>query len=259
MSWWSWWRAIPAVVWFELQRSLTWARLCVWGLLVLFPAAIVLCVKVGQERPFDPRVWIFVLYALVTEFTTCLGILLCVAPAIQVELEKRSWPYLAVRPYGRRVVLLGKYFWALVATLSASWLALVPAVLLAQPPNSLRTYGVLAVLSIFSAAGRGAVYALVAVIFPQRAMTFAVAYTLVMEYFVGWIPAIVNQLTVQFHVRCLLMRWMQLDQWMGGLRLFFDEAPASRHVAALVVYVVVVLLAALIILERRSFVDARET
>lgn len=254
----SWWRRTAAVIRFEMRRSATWPRLALWTLVTLFPVAVIGSLRASLERLPDPRIWVFALYFLVTEFATCLGMILCIAPSIQVELEQRSWVYLAVRPYGRRTVLVGKYLWALLATTAMSWVALVPAVWLAYPPNRLHTYAVLAVLCVLSAAGRGAAYAVLAVAFPHRAMVFAVAYTLIVEFIVGWIPALINQFTVQFHVRCLLMRWMGLQEWVGGLRMFFDDASPYRHLGALVLYTAVVLCAAVIWVENRSFVSSEE-
>ncbi|GIW96207.1 MAG: hypothetical protein KatS3mg110_4248 [Pirellulaceae bacterium] len=250
--------AVGAIVQFEWRRSRAWKRLLAWFALVAFPVVNVLVLRAALTRPPDPRLWIFTLFYLITEFTTCMGMLLCVAPAVHLELEYRTWIYVATRPAGRHALLIGKYLWALIWTLSASWTALLLAVSLCEPPDRFRTWWVLAVLSAFSAMGRGAVYAWLAVAFPNRAMALSVVYTAVFDYLVGWIPALINKFTVQFHVRCLLMRWLDLERWIGRVRWVFDDRPAWEHLTALVVFTAVFLVVAWQWIDRRQFTSSQE-
>ncbi len=250
-------RGVLAVTTFELRRSVTWQRLSIWALLALFPVFIVGALRyTGADPP--PEAWVFLLYALITEVTTSLGLLLWMSPAIQSEMEGKTWVYLAVRPYGRRVVLIGKFLTALAWSTASSLVALTIATPLAGPNQPWRVYFVLVVLSFISALGRGAAYSVFAVVLPQRAMVFAVAYTLILEYLVGWVPAIINQITVQFHVRCLLLNWVQLERMPSDMRLFFDDAPSWQHLVVLAVYVLTAFGAALLVLEHREFVSSEE-
>ncbi len=251
-------RSILAVLRMEWRRNRPWGRLLLWLGLIAFPVLIIALLRWAMVRSPDPRLWTFSLYFLITEFTTCMGMLLGMAPAIQVELENRSWIYVAMRPQGRHAALLGKYVSALLWTLSASWVALALALLWAEPLQPARTWAVLALLSGFSALGRGAVYAWIGVAFPYRAMIVSVVYTVMFEYLVGWIPAVVNKFTVQFHVRCLLMRWLELEEWMGGVRWFFDTRPAIEHVLALVAFTFGFLSLAWVWLDQRTFTSSQE-
>ncbi|MBM3997922.1 MAG: hypothetical protein FJ297_00020 [Planctomycetes bacterium] len=250
-------RGVAAVTLFELRRSRTWWRSGVWALLAFFPVFIVVSLRATGADP-PKEAWTFLLYALITEVTTSLGLFLWMSPAIQSELESKTWVYLAVRPYGRRVVLIGKLVTALIWSMSSSLVALTICTPIARPENPARVFGVLVVLSFLSALGRGTAYSVFAVAMPQRAMVFAFVYTLVFEYLVGWIPAVINQFTVQFHVRCLLMNWIRLEGMPSGVRLFFNDAPSWQHLVSLVAYFVLTFGLALIILESREFVSSDE-
>ena len=60
--------------------------------------------------------------------------------------------------------------------------------------------------------GGGHLFTLIGVVFPKRAMVVGVFYTLAFEVFLAMIPAVVNLLTIQFRLRCLLVRWMNWDE-----------------------------------------------
>ena len=85
-------------------------------------------------------------------------------------------------------------------------------------------------------------------------MVAAVAYTFISEVLVAFIPAVINQLTVQFHLRNLLAKWL------GGAtiarilqnRQFFSTAPPWQHVTLLLLGAGVVLLVAVLLLRRRE-------
>ena len=89
-------------------------------------------------------------------------------------------------------------------------------------------------------------------------MVFAFAYTIIFEYFVGFIPAIINQLTVQFHMRCLLFRWMEWNDENPTIATFVDKAPVWQHLLALAAYIAIVLPTAILILEQRQFPSSEE-
>jgi ABC-type transport system involved in multi-copper enzyme maturation permease subunit len=254
-----------SVVAFEMRRTMTPGRISIWLILTLFPVLLsALVLLIPSTSPPPAEALIAMLYALVPEANCVLGLLLWMCPAVQSELETKTWAYLAVRPRGRRTVLLGKYLTAIAWSIASATVALalsIPLLALEQGvvlPNPFRVFGVLLTLSILSCLGRGAAFAVFAVALPQRAMVFAFAYTLVFEYLVGLIPAVVNRLTVQFHLRCLLLEWMQWKSIPSGLSVFFDDSPAWQHVLALVAYVAIVIPSAVFILERRQFPSAEE-
>lgn len=249
---------VRAVLAFEFRRTLTLPRMTIWFLLTLFPPFIVGLLRyVGGGLP-TAEAWTILLYILIPEVTCLLGLLLWMCPAIQSELEGKTWVYLAVRPHGRRTVLLGKFLTALAWSVSSALVALALALWIAAPPDRARILVVLSALVMISCLGRGAAYSLFAVALPQRAMVFAVAYTMIFEYLVGFIPALINQLTVQFHLRCLLIRWMGWARLPEGLKLFFDDSSVAYHLLVLAAYCGVVLGTSVILLEQRQFASSEE-
>jgi ABC-type transport system involved in multi-copper enzyme maturation permease subunit len=257
--------SLVAVLSFELRRTMTWRRVALWISITAFSPLIMFAYVVGrttfQRMELAPDALTAAMYALIPEVSCSIGLLLWMAPAVHSELEAKTWVYLAVRPYGRRTVLLGKYLMALLWSISSALAALmitVPLMKFYQPALDLtRNFLALLALAVIASLGRGAIYAIFAAVLPQRAMVFAFAYTIIFEYFVGFIPAIINQLTVQFHMRCLLFRWMEWND-ENPIAMFVDQAPVWQHLLALAAYVAIVLPSAILILEQRQFPSSEE-
>ncbi len=107
---------------FECGRTLTLPRLLASALLVLFPVALIALMQY-QGAHFERDQWeAIVLFILIPQVLSMMGLLLWATPIIHTELENRTWTYLAVRPVGKGAVLLGKYMTATV------WTALVGVV-----------------------------------------------------------------------------------------------------------------------------------
>jgi ABC-type transport system involved in multi-copper enzyme maturation permease subunit len=66
---------------------------------------------------------------LIPQVVCLLGLLLWATPNVHSELEGRTWIYLAVRPDGKAMVLLGKYLTAVAWSASACLLALTISVI----------------------------------------------------------------------------------------------------------------------------------
>lgn len=252
--------AALAVFRFEFNRTLTPIRAVFWIALACFPPAIVGLIRYHAGSTLDPLAVPFILFVLIPEVVCLMGLLLWATPAIHSELEGRTWSYLAVRSGGKGAVLLGKYFTAVAWTALAAWLALTLSVLIApRVEHALRLWGVIATLIVLSCLAYGALYVLLGVLFLRRAMVVAVGYTFISEFVVGFVPAIINQLTVQYHLRCLMAEWLQWDVLPPGMEeLFFGTASASQHVLILLGATAFLLTAAVLILRRRELVTADE-
>ncbi len=284
--------SVPAVFMFELRRAVRPATIFLWFTLAMFPAGLVTLLRYAARtdpEAADPRIWTVVLYGLIPEVMCIGGLLFWMSPSVNAELENRTWIYMAVRPGGRRAVLLGKYLTALVWTISAGWVALSislpiahfafenrvheamrstapPVMDTSEMPSDVlqegqvwRSYGVLATLVVLSSIGRGAVFSLIAVIIPQRAMAICFAYAVVFEFVVGMIPALINQFTIQLRLRSLLIHWMNWShQLPPGVEMLFDPSPALQHVLLLLGLSGLLLLAAVVTLEQRQFPTSDE-
>jgi ABC-type transport system involved in multi-copper enzyme maturation permease subunit len=113
-------------------------------------------------------------------------------------------------------------------------------------------------LALLASLTYGALYMLLGVLFLRRALVVAVAYTFLMEFIVSFIPAVVHQITVQYHLRCLLAKWLgwtRLPHHVGlDEQLFFSTAPAWHHVLVLLGMTAGLLSAAILVLRQRELV-----
>jgi ABC-type transport system involved in multi-copper enzyme maturation permease subunit len=252
---------VGAAFLFEWKRTLTWPRMAWWAVLAGFPVFITALVRfVADESP--PReVWAGLLFALVPLLVSMLGTLLGATPAISAELERRSWAYLAVRPNGSTAVLLGKYLAAVTWIIPPALVGVTIAVPLAASGDGWRLWWTMIRLVCLSCPAYAAIYLLVGTLLPRRAMALAVAYTLIFELVISFVPAVINKLTVQYRLRALLVRWCDIaigDEQTGALSLI-GEAPAWQHVLILVLIVPTLLALSVAVVRHREFTSSAES
>jgi ABC-type transport system involved in multi-copper enzyme maturation permease subunit len=232
------------VVRFELKRSMTVGRTAMWFLLVGFPIALFAILR--QIVPPDQieqlhqisiqdqaEQWGVMLYFLVPEVICLLGLLLWAAPAISTEIEGQTWIYLALRRSGRSWVPLGKYLTSVVWTFSAALVSCTGCVILMGPMGSFRLWGVMIVLSLLSCIAHAALYLLIGLIFYRRTMVTAVAYTLLIEYGLSFVPALANKLTINYRLRGLLAEWMDWEVARSIAENVMGREPPATHLLVL--------------------------
>lgn len=233
------------VVRFELARSMTAGRLAIWCLLAAFPITMIAILRLQIEvQRLEP--WGIALYVLIPEITCLLGLLLWATPVISTELEGQTWVYLAMRPVGRSMVLLGKYVTAVVWTLSAALLATTICAVLIGTAESVRLWAVMCALATLSCLVHGALFVLIGVIFFRRTMVAAVMYTLVVEFAISLVPALVNKLTINYRLRGLLADWMHWEEALSEAEALFGNEPAAVHLGCLLTAAVVLLVIAVL-------------
>ncbi|MGQ9575469.1 MAG: ABC transporter permease [Thermoguttaceae bacterium] len=252
-------RTVLVVLAFECRRAVALPRLLIMAALVLFPATLAAVVRYGGGDWDRKEIWTLMMFILVPEVVCLLGLLLWATPVIQAELEGKTWPYLATRPCGKVPILLGKYLTAVFWTAGTAWLGLLASLGAVIPDRDLgRGLLVLAALVGLSCLAYGALFALLGVLFLRRGMIVAVAYTFVFEFLVSWIPAVVNQFTVQYHLRNLLVKWMLLDSAPEDVRQMVSTAPCWQHVLILLGMTAALLTAASLVLRQRQLITAPE-
>ena len=252
-------RRVVAVLRFEIKRTQTYPRIFVWALLAAFPVLIMALLRYENEE-IDEIVWGMVLYTMIPQMVCLLGLLLWVAPVVNAEIEGRTWVYVAVRPGGKLALLIGKYLNGVLWTCSAAWTGLTLGMLVGSPQvaEPLRLWAVLALLALLACFSYGAAYALIGALFHRRAMVISVGYVLVFEFVMSNVPAVVNQLTVQYRLFNLLFDLIDLDG-SEEMPLLLSEQPPLQHVLSLFVYVFVLLLAAAFCLRFREYSTAEES
>jgi ABC-type transport system involved in multi-copper enzyme maturation permease subunit len=261
---------IGAVFFFEWQRALTPARMVWWLILTLFPIFIVTLARLifntmpdyehrppGESWPLQEP-WLLFLFALIPMLVSMLGSLLWTAPAVSSELERQSWIYLAVRPHGKTALLLGKYLAAVTWVLSAALLGLSVCVVIAQTEDPWHLWSTIAKLACIACPAYAALYMALGTLFPQRAMAIAVAYTLVFELVVSWVPAIINKLTVQYRLLALLQDWGSIT-FGNEMLILFGYSPAWFHVSMLASSTVGLLILSIVVVNLRELTTTNAT
>ncbi|WP_182870114.1 hypothetical protein [Stieleria mannarensis] len=254
------------VMLFELRRSRTLGRIAIWFLLVAFPVAIVTAVHLitkferGDEYVADDFIEPLgmAMYFLIPEVSCLLGLLLWATPAISTEIEGQTWVYLTLRSSGRRMVLVGKYMTSVVWTLSASLAAVALCTVVVGPTIGSELWWVLTKLVVLSCFVHAALYLLIGTLFYRRTMVAAVAYTVVVEYVVSFIPALVNKFTINYRLRGLLADWMQWADARSQAENVFGNEPASTHLQMLGVMIVLFLGIALYRVEHTEYPTQQE-
>jgi ABC-type transport system involved in multi-copper enzyme maturation permease subunit len=231
---------VLAVARYEILRSLTLWRISLWLAMILFPVALVAMVSYnvyrdGREPPEPGLIFTMILFVLIPEVVTVLGMLLWATPIVSSELEGQTWIYSLVRPGGRRSVLLGKYLVAVLWTASCGILAVSLAIPWTGIKNPTETWLVLVTLCGLSSIAHGALFSLLGVLFQRRVMVIAFVYAILVEAVLGWIPAVINKFTAAYHLRSLLIQWLDfpITEPIRSSQLLSDGTPAWVHVTCL--------------------------
>ncbi len=142
----------------------------------------------------------------------------------------------------------------------SGWVSVTVCVLIAQPQQALRLWATLIALVGLACLAYGALYSLIGVLLHRRAMVIAVAYTLIFEFLVSFVPAVINQFTVQFRLRNLLvdfMDWRSLfSKEASGILL--GNQPAWLHVLTLLGVTLLLLAVATHFIQRQEYATAEE-
>lgn len=242
---------VSAVFRFEWRRAWSLGRLVWWIALTAFPVFIVGLIRfASQKNPPGDEIWLLLMFGLGPLLISMLGSFLWATTAVSNELERKSWVYLAVRPRGATAVLIGKYLVTLGWVIPSALVGLVIASFCTPDRDSaVAIIRLLAPLICLACPAYAAVYLLIGVIFPKRSMVVGVAYSFIFEVVVGFVPAVVNKLTVQYRLRSLLLHWAEGFD-LREARAFknlagFEVSPAS-HVILLIAYTLGILLASVI-------------
>ena len=108
----------------------------------------------------------------------------------------------------------------------------------------------------FSCMAYGALYALIGVLFHKRATVVAVSYTLLAEFLVSFVPAIINEFTIQIRLRTIYMNWMQERHLIRQMSSMLSEAPAIYQVLILFGVTSALLFAATTVMNYREYAHA---
>ncbi len=276
-------RAVLAVLEFESRRAITVPRLIVLAGLMVFPAALMALISRTGGPIHYKEFWAAAAFFLIPEVACLLALLLWATPVIQAEIEGKTWQFLAVRPAGKVSILLGKYLAAVVWAVAAGWGALGLSLCVVLPRTDIARAGlpmnpqaaaaapttlsanevaqgvlVLSALVFLGCLAYGALFVLLGTVFPRRGMIVAVMYTFFIEFLVGSIPAIVSHFTVQYRLRSILVKWMNMEAGPERIRQWVGTGNPWQHILFLLAATVGLLVIAGWILRTRELVIAPE-
>jgi ABC-type transport system involved in multi-copper enzyme maturation permease subunit len=233
-------RAVPGVVSYELTRSMTPGRWAMFLLMVSIPTALLIAVsqltpdkvkytldvsQTTQEkfviRDETNLAFSMLVYLLIPQVMTMLGMLVLASPIVHSELEGQTWIYALVRHAGRRSLLLGKYLVAVLWTSTAGILAVSLATPFLPLKNPTQLWLTASLLCLLASLAYGALFALIGVVMQKRVMVVSFVYALIAEGVLAWIPAVINQFTIAYRLRSILFRWLDLsvDQYFPNMGL----------------------------------------
>ncbi len=252
-------RHVLAVLRFESVRSITPGRLLACALLMFFAPVLFAMIR-NTANALSPAWWSVLLFFIIPEVTCLLGLLLWASPILSSELEGKTWLYLAVRPGGKAANLWGKYISAVIWTAMSAFVSLLFSLSLVDSDDIFRLLLTMSALVVLSCLAYGALFTLLGVVFQKRAMVVAVAYTILFEGIVSLIPAVINQLTVHYHLRGLLIHWMAINTAELPLpKETLGNEPSWQHLCFLGGYTAVMLGVSYLFIHVNEYATADET
>lgn len=169
------------------------------------------------------------------------------------ELDGKTLTYLFTRPLRRSRFVVGKYLGIVAALVVPTGLSLLASWLLLEAPGGVALFAAVLVGTAGALLAYNALFVLFGFLIPRRAMIVALLYGVFFELILSFVPALVNEFTVTYYLRSLVVAMLDLEipreitRMVGG-------APAPTAVLALVGIVVGSLMVASLLAARREYV-----
>ena len=246
----------------ELIRTLTFGRTITWFAMALFPPTLIAIAsfQIGRHSSMSSAELNFgysiMLFLLIPQVITVLGLLLWATPIVHSELEAQTWVYAVVRPGARRAVLLGKYCIAVLWTFSSSCVAVSLAVPFTSISNALYTWLILCFLNFISSVCYAALFMTIGTLIQKRAMVSAFMYGVFVEAILSTLPATINQLTISYRLRSILFQMLDLKLNVAAeLGRYFDTSTTvAAHLFCLSIFVSILMAISLWRVQATQFV-----
>lgn len=222
---------------YELMRSLTPLRIMLWVGLMLFPVILVSFVRFvmiqAGASPDDFLALTIVLFILLPEVITILCMLLWATPIVNAELESQTWVYSVVRPKARWALISGKYLVAVTWTASCTSLSATLAVPIVGMSGAFKVWITLSCLCWLSAICYGALFMLIGTLIQRRAMVVAFGYTILVEFILATIPAVINRFTISFRLWSILYNSIDIPPQLLDSNFMIQDSSTMGNVAVL--------------------------
>ena len=238
----------------------------IWILAVFLSLPILLLALILSQGGFDiPEhaedfaLTVF-LYVMYPQALCIFAALLYGASLLAAEIEEKTLTYLFTRALPRWKVLLGKYLATATALSLMTVASMSVAHLLCGLPNGARTWMALAAAVTGACFAFTAVFCLLGLYVPRRAIPVGLIYAVVVEGVLSTVPAVVNELTVSYYLRSVSWHIAQVPLPEGADEDFQEVvlplvagAELSSALTALTLIAVVTLSISAIVIHRRQW------
>ena len=126
------------------------------------------------------------------------------------ELDGKTLTYLFTRPLPRWRFVVGKYLGIVIALILPTALSLLGAWLIMGLPGGLELFGSVLVGTAFALLAYNALFVLFGFLVPRRAMIVALLYGILFELILSFVPALVNDLTITYYLRSLVVAMLDI-------------------------------------------------
>lgn len=176
-----------------------WLLLLFLGLPVLLLAIVL---SAGGFRIPDQDVALGIFYFVLYPHALCvLAALLYGSSLLAAEIEGKTLVYLFTRRVSRPHVLLQKYLATVCVLIALTGASLTVCFALGGFPGGLRMYLTLLASIALALLSYTAIFALLGLVVPRRAIPAGLIYTAVVEMGLGFIPAVANELSASYFLR----------------------------------------------------------
>ena len=127
------------------------------------------------------------------------------------ELDGKTLTYLFTRSLPRWKFVLGKYLGIVTALILPTSLSLLGSWLILGAVGGLALFMGALVGTVGALLAYNAVFVLFGFLIPRRAMIVALLYGIIFELVLSFVPALVNQLTITYYLRSLVVEILDLE------------------------------------------------
>jgi hypothetical protein len=190
-----------------MRRALSSRRLLIAVVMILFPPSMLYIIGYAAGSRFPEFAMAGTLGLI-----AWLSLILWSTTNVYAELEGRGWLYLTSRSRGRLAVLFGKMLtsvlWAYAICQISLCLCLAVCHFLMPLRDPFLVWWSFSLLLALACIAYSCILSMIGTLFQKRAMMIGVGYLMLVELLLSFLPAIINKVTIRFHLQGLCFRWM---------------------------------------------------
>ncbi len=223
----------------------------IWLLAVILCLPILLAVLIRAEgdlpRGISQEGFAAVfLYFMYPQSVSVVLALLYGTAILNTEIQQRTLTYLFCRPLSKGRIIVAKYLVNVAVLTAATLPSLTVTWMVFGMPGSVSGLCGQAIAVTVATLAFNAVFALFGVMFSRRAMVIGLIWAAIFEFVLSFVPAVVNTLTVTYHLRSVVLQVSGIELPREILLMVGDASiPAALSyplgVAAVALFATVVL------------------